>query len=474
MKKRLVALVILSILLLLPLVRADFNVLIPVIEHFQEGSWEAPTSDRTITVEASKPIGEIDYSTSDGSTTTVKLYMNGTLKFTTSGSDGAVDVPAILTNKMEWDHSNSGISVCTTPTTNISRVNRFAKNDLGPISNFLPITTTDSDLDNHNLGIGGAGCNHEVALPPKAMVWLGTEDEDYGTIDADFDTHIWACIDGDEDGNCDSDNTDCAAAGGEFYADRCCGGTEGDYTCTWDAEINAYCGTAADGPHWAIPEDAGTISQFTTCPGTTLLSTGTALYSCGGSAPTGTTAFPPGAVPVVLGGQTHDFICNSGVLTECAGTQEPFSDNWDVLGDLVNISGTTNYCTRDGDYTPNLDGKNKESCETYGFTWTGTKCCSEADDINETYEDPGTIGACWEKTFVANGAFVANQTIAAVTGLLQGCKTSPVPPSPFPRYNPVCTVLTGASPFGQLFCSNTFQWKIDPTNSNRSVNKSII
>ena len=54
--------------------------------------------------------------------------------------------------------------------------------------------------------------------------------------------------------------------------------------------------------------------------------------------------------------------------------------------------GTTNfpdnlYCASDGDWTPDLDIKDKASCVAADFGWTGHYCCSEDDDENEYYSD---------------------------------------------------------------------------------------
>lgn len=43
------------------------------------------------------------------------------------------------------------------------------------------------------------------------------------------------------------------------------------------------------------------------------------------------------------------------------------------------------YCAADGDWTTDLDIKDLSSCNKAGFHWTGTKCCSEMDDIPTEY-----------------------------------------------------------------------------------------
>jgi hypothetical protein len=121
----------------------------------------------------------------------------------------------------------------------------------------------------------------------------------------------------------------------------------------------------------------------------------------------------------------HDYYCNDSAITECRGGQLPLSsdETSDATGvaRTVNVTNKVYYCAADGNYTTDLDSKNVTSCAAAGFTWTGTKCCSEADDPDETYEDPGSIGACWNKTFQQNGAFLLNQTLITVNGTMQGC-----------------------------------------------------
>lgn len=48
------------------------------------------------------------------------------------------------------------------------------------------------------------------------------------------------------------------------------------------------------------------------------------------------------------------------------------------------------YCASDGDWTKDLDAKDEPSCSSAGFNWTGHKCCSEMDDVDESYSDSST------------------------------------------------------------------------------------
>lgn len=50
-----------------------------------------------------------------------------------------------------------------------------------------------------------------------------------------------------------------------------------------------------------------------------------------------------------------------------------------------NTTVANQYCAADGDWTTDLDIKDLSSCNKAGFHWTGTKCCSEMDDIPTEY-----------------------------------------------------------------------------------------
>lgn len=98
-------------------------------------------------------------------------------------------------------------------------------------------------------------------------------------------------------------------------------------------------------------------------------------------------------------------------------------------------TGTTYYCRTDSKFVTDLDtpdaqkndaalnAKNKATCEKAGFKWTGTKCCSEADDANEYYNDHGTIGGCWNSNLVISVDFVkdTSNSVMNYNGEFHGC-----------------------------------------------------
>lgn len=102
---------------------------------------------------------------------------------------------------------------------------------------------------------------------------------------------------------------------------------------------------------------------------------------------------------------------------------------------VIAKDGKTYYCGPDRKFTINLDvpnsqisnkaltTKNKAICEKAGFTWTGTKCCSEADDPNEYYNDPDGLGGCWNKEFIKSVNFLKStgDSVASYNGEFHGC-----------------------------------------------------
>ena len=101
----------------------------------------------------------------------------------------------------------------------------------------------------------------------------------------------------------------------------------------------------------------------------------------------------------------------------------------------TSLSEVTYYCTPEKKLVTDLDvpeafkndkvllASRKKTCETAGFTWTGTKCCSEADDPEEYYNDPDGKGACWNKEAIISVDFVpeSDESVASYAGQFHGC-----------------------------------------------------
>ncbi|MDP3765005.1 MAG: hypothetical protein Q8R04_00680 [Nanoarchaeota archaeon] len=95
----------------------------------------------------------------------------------------------------------------------------------------------------------------------------------------------------------------------------------------------------------------------------------------------------------------------------------------------------THYCRPDRKFVTDLDIPNSQindrtliknnaaTCEKAGFKWTGTKCCSEADDTNEYYNDPQGTGGCWDKKSITSVSFVegTDDSVINFKGQFHGC-----------------------------------------------------
>ncbi|MEM4247046.1 MAG: hypothetical protein QXF14_01865, partial [Candidatus Woesearchaeota archaeon] len=128
---------------------------------------------------------------------------------------------------------------------------------------------------------------------------------------------------------------------------------------------------------------------------------------------------------VVAGSRRHEYSCKDKVVYECSGNTGAFSTNNGIQMGSTNPSFTDEvyYCASDGDWTTDLDIKDAESCEAAGFTWTGTYCCSEADDVAESYNDPASnaTGGCWKKIPILSGDFAVEGRIINYKGRFFGC-----------------------------------------------------
>jgi hypothetical protein len=115
----------------------------------------------------------------------------------------------------------------------------------------------------------------------------------------------------------------------------------------------------------------------------------------------------PGTEQTVLRG----FGCFDGLLEECSGNKSLVPHMAAAVGAAHAFETETRYCATDGDWTVDLDSKDIKSCVDAGFARTSTRCCSEADDPGEVYEDPAPpeaperAGGCWFKQPVLHGKF---------------------------------------------------------------------
>jgi len=95
----------------------------------------------------------------------------------------------------------------------------------------------------------------------------------------------------------------------------------------------------------------------------------------------------------------------------------------------ANAQLQTFYCAAHAEFVTDLDSlQDPSTCIAQGFTHTGNLCCSEDDDPNEHYNDPGGIGGCFDKEFVANENFTfiqGREDIIALDGVFFGCNINP-------------------------------------------------
>lgn len=141
--------------------------------------------------------------------------------------------------------------------------------------------------------------------------------------------------------------------------------------------------------------------------------------------------------------------CNATEPVECGGIQGKncpsgyfckYNTN-QITGNVVSSGDAkTYYCRSDGKFVHDLDTpslqigdtalntKNEKTCKSAGFTWTGTKCCSEADDPNEYYNDPEGAGGCWDGKPVPKDQNLAfgfvdgtGNSVASHNGEFHGC-----------------------------------------------------
>lgn len=254
---------------------------------------------------------------------------------------------------------------------------------------------------------------------PYVLVWVGEKVGKDGKVQqtttekTDF---IYGCVDLDEDKECDSVEAQNANCVGDWYKDSCCSlqriqapQTPQTQGCAMD-DKNAYCGKdSQEQPFFAMPEELGQIHHFDGCTNQ-LDVVYDDLKIARKCERTSTTEF------ITI--KEHQYYCDPTIpkFTECGGEQPHSTTQALTTGQNITIQDKTNYCLENGQFSINLDGTTKNSCEKAGLSWTGNRCCSEADDRNpnEYYSDTSndtntaTPGGCWNSTFVRSGDYTLN------------------------------------------------------------------
>ncbi|MBI4176466.1 MAG: hypothetical protein HY518_04625, partial [Candidatus Aenigmarchaeota archaeon] len=225
---------------------------------------------------------------------------------------------------------------------------------------------------------------------------------------ANPDDHVGACgcIDGaDFDTQADA-------------AKRCCGDDKADCGMTSKGSLCAVDENFRNA-RWSLPSAGNVVSVG--CQNTEYLSDGTTWIPCGSALST----------RIVKG---HEYLCSNGAYSECAGSEASKAQNGGKClhtGDSVSASSQTRYCLSTKKFSIDLDNTDKLNCESGknpdgtpgNFKWTGTKCCSEADDSHEFYNDQ--TGGCWDSKPVISVNFISGSNdVVNYQGKFYGCAVS--------------------------------------------------
>ncbi len=285
---------------------------------------------------------------------------------------------------------------------------------------------------------------------PGVIAWvenIETDDWDYRRNETQNpDDEVFVCADTNNNKICDVNEgsyRDCDDKDGDWYNGYCCGvnftscqfvgkiphstrqecvestylGCKKYQTVVENTTIDAICGKDADDNwHWVPMAEIGEIQEITCPMEASVVSNGTKLFSCGEPL-AGVTHDFGDFKTVNFGRVSHEYSCADKVVYECGGMSGPFSSiNGIEMGRTNPGFEETYYCASDGDWTKDLDSKDEPSCTAAGYSWTGTYCCSEDDDIREYYNDPAYPngrGGCWNKVFIPSGDFVPYLPVGA-------------------------------------------------------------
>ncbi|RMD57955.1 hypothetical protein D6825_02440 [Candidatus Woesearchaeota archaeon] len=292
---------------------------------------------------------------------------------------------------------------------------------------------------------------------------------------SNLDDEVVACLntDGNFDSNgpiCDyKDARKCTIKASTWLLGDCCGDVP--YSgCSFYSDKQAFCGTSSRGiKTWAALERVGSIVDLGQCPGVSVVSNGSLFFTC---QPT-----PEGFDKILqLSGREiiagHEYLCDGEEIVECGG-DAPYSENGAKTGDRRIIEGKVNYCTSQGSWAISLDEFGRDSCERAGLSWTGSRCCGEADDPVKTYEEVNAnsaIGACINNRFVASGKSVPGASSAVnYRGVFYKCDVNASTPlldeaGIIPKLKEPCglplknAVLTGSK--RNLVCTVDGRWML--------------
>jgi hypothetical protein len=313
-------------------------------------------------------------------------------------------------------------------------------------------------------------------------------DDTFACLNADTNT--------DAQGNpkCDyQDEYACAQQNKDWFKGYCCG--DAPYSpatgCQWYADKQAVCGKDSEEQwRWAALEDVGLITSLSgNCPAIQIVSDGNTFYTCSQSTQT---VIPSNLTKPLTGKiniQGHEYLCEGQTIIECGGNA-PYSPTAKLQGATITYNNQIHYCSSDGTWKTSLDDDN-EACVSAGLTYTGTKCCGEANDPLKTYQDPynaqGTAGACYNNQFIASGSFLtADKKIINYRGAYYICDPS-LPQGSTELQNSTLFLNTGITPTARgpcglplqtalltgtqqnIVCTPTGEWRFTSTTNETLV-----
>lgn len=312
-------------------------------------------------------------------------------------------------------------------------------------------------------------------------------------------------------------NSDCVGHT-VFWDDElsCCGDDESPDSSDSDCLMGnseKICVKVGERWHYLDTEDEDQIgnTKELSCADASIVSDGNNILRCGGGnlPETGTTDEMEGAAYITRAEETRAYLCFTDMdglqkIAECVGEGSDWSRDGGITKDY---GGSVNgleageeviyYCTlhREGNENPTewkkdldtLEPINSEDCsnallpngDPAGYRWTGTKCCSEADDENEFYNDKEGFnisnpysGGCWDSENVPAGTKLPNRALADVInykGGFEGCSLDEDNQfldildshtgEPLVNNNEYCQVLVDARGAGDhVFCSFSGNW----------------
>ncbi len=169
---------------------------------------------------------------------------------------------------------------------------------------------------------------------PEVMVWVGGPGDLSQKETANVNADVWACADTDKNQQCDADQAvSCLGAGGDWYKGVCCGTQI--TSCGYVAAQDAICGKASAAQwEWAPKNESGEIHALLSCPGGSVVSDGSAFYSCGDQLSGATQPFGEFR-SVTVDGRTHEYYCSAKNVYECGGLSPFSSVNSRLVGDTT-------------------------------------------------------------------------------------------------------------------------------------------